>query len=217
MRIGFLHTAEIHVPTFDRLLDAEAPGAARDHRVEPDWLARGRRDGLTPALSGTVADALLGFAAADAVVCTCSTLGPIADSVSAPHVFRVDRPMMDAAVLNGPDILVALCLESTVAPTLALLGDAAERAGLAVRPEPLLCAGAWAHFEAGDARAFARAIADAVEARVAAGGRPGCVVLAQASMAVAEPLLEPHGLPVLSSPRLAVRHAVGLAARSPAA
>jgi hypothetical protein len=39
----------------------------------------------------------------------------------------------------------------------------------------------------------------------------GCVVLAQASMAAAEPLLADLGLPLYSSPRLAVEAVLGAA------
>jgi hypothetical protein len=69
--------------------------------------------------------------------------------------------------------------------------------------------GAWTHFEAGDMTRYANVIADAVRPVVEAG-KPDCVVLAQASMAPAEPLLKELGLPVLSSPRLGVLKALKL-------
>lgn len=210
MRIAFLHTADVHVAIFDRLLDAMAPGAGRTHRVEPRWLARTREEGLTPDLHRLVSAALLDDADADCVVCTCSTLGPVADALPG-RVLRVDRPMMEAAVALGPEILVCLCLESTLRPTLDLLEDAARRAARGIRPRPLLCAAAWPCFEAGDGVAFAREIADRVEAEVAGSLRPDCIVLAQASMAVAEARLEGLGIPVLSSPRLAVARAIACA------
>jgi len=71
-----------------------------------------------------------------------------------------------------------------------------------------MCEGAWAAFEAGDMDRYAAAIAASVRA-VAAG--LDCVVLGQASMRVAEPLLADLGLPVLASPDLAVDHAIGMA------
>lgn len=36
--ISFLHTGDVHVATFDRLMDELAPGMARRHRVEQGWL-----------------------------------------------------------------------------------------------------------------------------------------------------------------------------------
>jgi hypothetical protein len=90
-----------------------------------------------------------------------------------------------------------------------LLADVAARAGITVDAQVVMCEAAWPHFEAGDMPAYARAIADAVRPVVAAG-KPDCIVLAQASMAPAEPLLQPLNLPVLSSPRLGVLKALKL-------
>ena len=57
--------------------------------------------------------------------------------------------------------------------------------------------------------AYARTIADTIRAELR-NGKPNCIVLAQGSMAVAEPLLSDVGLPVLSSPRLGVLRALQL-------
>lgn len=215
MKIGFLHTADIHIAGFDALLDREAPGAERVHRVEPDWLAEARREGLTPALQDRVTAAIEGFDGADAVLCTCSTLGPFVDRVETgiPAV-RIDRPMLERAVECGPRILVAYCLESTRAPTLVLLNACARAAGRAVEAQPVLCETAWPHFEAGDQAGFARAIAWSVFAAIEEAGTPDGVVLAQASMRAAEELLATRlgpAVPVLSSPRAAVARTVRLA------
>jgi hypothetical protein len=71
-----------------------------------------------------------------------------------------------------------------------------------------MCEGVWASFEAGDMAGYADAIAASV--RSAAAGHD-CVILGQASMRVAEPDLRDLGIPVLSSPALAVDHTIGVA------
>jgi hypothetical protein len=122
---------------------------------------------------------------------------------------RIDRAMADRAVRTGPRVLVVAAVESTLAPTMALILSAATNAGVAVQPRTLLVEEAWPHFEAGDNARYIETLARAI--RAAAGGAD-VVVLAQASMAPAAALLADLGIDVLSSPALGARHAVALAA-----
>ena len=214
MRIALLHTAEVHVASFDRQIERLRPGTATHHIVRSDLLARARASGLQAVQEETMA-VLDGLGDADAVICTCSTLGPVADSAGA-QVVRIDRPMMEQAVHHGPNVLVAICLESTRAPTLALLQDCAAAAGQQADPRLVLCSAAWPAFEAGDTETFGARIAEAIAAQIALNGRPDSIVLGQASMRVAEDRLAHHGVPVLASPRWAVQNAIALAGRQAA-
>ncbi|WP_296422590.1 hypothetical protein [Yoonia sp.] len=207
MHIAFLHTADAHVATFDALLAAQAAAIRVTHRVRPDLLDRARADGLDTVRDETLRE-LTALSGADAVVCTCSTLGPIADAAAtdAPHVLRIDRPLMQAGCANGPNIAVAICLASTRNATLALLHDCATQP---ITPQIIMCADAWPWFEAGNMAGFAASIADTINAALIKDTT--CVILAQASMAVAAPLLQHTGLPVLSSPALATERAISVA------
>jgi len=202
MRIALLHTAQVHVATFNALFAEKAPDAQLWHVVREDLLAQAQVGGLG-VMAAPFADAMSEMDAADAILCTCSTLGPLVDQLDDPKAIRVDRPVMQAAAEIGPKPLLALCLDSTRAASLALLQEAG-----AADPTVHMCEGAWAAFEAGDMDRYAAAIAASVRA-VAADH--DCVVLGQASMRVAEPLLADLGLPVLASPDLAVDHAIGMA------
>lgn len=64
------------------------------------------------------------------MICTCSTLGPIAEQLGDPRVIRVDEPMMAAAAQHD-DVLLAVCLRSTIEASSMLL----ERAFAARRRE----------------------------------------------------------------------------------
>ena len=212
--ISFLHTGQAHVATFDRLLDELAPGMARRHRVEQGWLDEARDKGMSAELAATISSAMAGLATGGVGVCTCSSIGAAAEAAyraDAP-VIRIDRVLMEAALEHGPRPLVAMCLESTRAPTMDLLADVAGRAGVDAGAQVVMCEGAWPHFEAGNMSAYADAIAAAV-VPAALAGKPSCIVLAQASMAPAEPLLAQLGVPVLSSPRLGVQTALSLLQR----
>ena len=209
--IGFLHTAQVHVATFGALVDEVAPGEGHVHRVDAPLLDDARAGEPVAGRVRAHVEALVA-AGASVVVCTCSTLGPVAEKVGglgAP-VVRVDRPLAEAAVRDGGRVAVVVALASTLGPTTELLTGAARRAGTTVALDPVVCAGAWAAFEAGDLDAYHGGVADVARDAV---GRRGAdvVVLAQASMAPAAGLLADLPVPVLTSPRSAVARAVELA------
>ena len=54
--ISFLHTGDVHVATFDRLMDELAPGMARRHRVEQGWLDEARDKGMSDRLRRVKSD-----------------------------------------------------------------------------------------------------------------------------------------------------------------
>ncbi|WP_210115113.1 hypothetical protein [Roseovarius aestuariivivens] len=205
MTLILLHTAEVHRATFDALRDRIAPGTGLRHVVRPGWLARAQKD--DPTLEADLAGAI--GRATGPVICTCTTLGPMAEMLGA---IRVDWPMMQAAAaLQGP-VMLAFCLESAAAPSVALLDRALEAAGTPQKVLPLPLVPYWPLFEAGELDAFAAVIAGEIRQAVAAHPETAGVILAQVSMAGAAPLLADLGVPVLSSPELALR--AGLAAQA---
>ncbi|MCB5909211.1 aspartate/glutamate racemase family protein [Streptomyces pinistramenti] len=212
--LALLHTSPAHVPVFDALRDEEAPGLPLRHLVRAELLDRARSQG-PDAVAQDVAQALADAAAtgARAVLCTCSTLGPVAEGAGPDGVpvLRVDRPMAAAAVAAGPRITVLATVESTLGPTAELIAEEAGRAGSATEVRTVLVAGAWERFAAGDDEGYLAAVAAAAQQVRDADA----VVLAQASMAPAAALVTAAGgrsFPVLSSPRPGLRAAAALAA-----
>jgi Asp/Glu/hydantoin racemase len=208
--LALLHTSPVHVPVFDALRDAAHPGLELRHHVDAGLLERARRDG-PEAVTASVAAALTRAVAegARAVLCTCSTIGGVAEAAAAEvgvPVLRVDRPMAAAAVAAGPRVLVLAALESTLEPTAALIKEEARRADRPVEVRTRLVEGAWSRFEAGDGEGYLRRIAEAADSVTGAD----VIVLAQASMAPARESTHVR-VPVLASP------APGLAAGAAAA
>ncbi len=217
-RLAFVHTAALHVTGFQAQLDALAPGTPVEHHVDESLLAEARRVGLQDtALRERVQQAMHAAAASGAavVVCTCSTVGGLAEATPTQGRFiaqRIDRAMADQAVQRGPAVLVLAALDSTLAPTAALIEDSARRLGRPVQIRTQLIAGAWARFEAGDLPGYHATIAAAIAAAPCAlPPGPGVRVLAQASMAGALALLDPAEAPPLSSPGLGVLAALAAA------
>lgn len=210
MLIRLFHTAQVHVATFDAVFAALDPDVRLEHHVVPVYLDLARAEGLE-AVRPEVTQTLREMARADAALCTCSTLGPIADALSLPNVLRIDRPLMEAALNHGPDLVVALCLESTREATLGLLRDCAARRNKVIQPRLVTCGEAWPLFERGDMDGYALSIANAIRADVAKSANTDAIILAQASMRVAEPALADLGVPVLSAPEIAARACLRIA------
>ncbi|MCX4850727.1 aspartate/glutamate racemase family protein [Streptomyces sp. NBC_00893] len=196
MTLALLHTSPVHAPVFDTLRDARHPGLALRHLVHEDLLARARESG--PEAVADDVRALLAGAVADgarAVLCTCSTIGAVAEAESATlgvPVLRVDRPMAAAAVARERLVVLA-SITGTLAPTLALLAE--EAGGRAVDVRAVVVDGAWARFEAGDRDGYLDLVAAAADAVTDCD----VIVLAQASMADAVTRTVTR-IPVLSSP-----------------
>ena len=199
MHLTCLHTAHVHCATFDGLRDRIAPETPLTHIVRKDWLARAQT-GIDDALREEITETIQGIDTP--VICTCTTLGEIAEAAGA---IRIDRPMMHRAAENTGDILLVFCLASTEAPSHTLLQQELDAADSPHTIAPLLLDRLWPLFEQGRPHAFARGIA--AEIRTALSQRPGirAVVLAQASMAGAASLLSDLPIPVLSSPVLALK------------
>ncbi|MFD0022990.1 aspartate/glutamate racemase family protein [Streptomyces sp. NPDC058382] len=200
MTLALLHTSSVHVPVFDALRDADHPALVLRHLVHEELLDRAGASG-PESVTGDV-EALLAAAVAEgatAVLCTCSTIGGVAESAGAAlgvPVLRVDRPMA-AAAARARRVTVIAALTATIEPTLALLAEEADRAGrhpAAVRT--VLVDGAWERFEAGDRDGYLDLVAAAADAVTDAD----VIVLAQASMADAVTRTATR-VPVLSSPR----------------
>ncbi|MFD4975656.1 aspartate/glutamate racemase family protein [Streptomyces sp. NPDC058424] len=199
--LALLHTSPVHVPVFDALRDETHPGLRLRHFVDEELLRRARREG--PAAVTDAVGAVLGRAVAEgarAVLCTCSTLGGVAEEAGtaqlAVPVLRVDRPMAAAAVAAGPRVVLLAAVASTLAPTTALIEQEARRAGRTVTVRPVLVDAAWSRFEAGDNEGYVREVATVADRVTDADA----IVLAQASMAPAQHLTTTP-VPVLSSPR----------------
>lgn len=203
--VGLLHTAPVHVATFNELVGELAPGWTAEHLVDESLLERARLDGLA-TVSDAVGRALLDLAArnVELIVCTCSTIGGLAEASAGTvdvRVVRVDRPMAELAVATGGRVAIVAALESTIGPTTELVSGISAGRGVHIEIATHVVAEAWERFEAGDLDGYARVIAAVLPSLAASAD---VVVLAQASMAGAVGIAGEVGIPVLASPRTAI-------------
>jgi hypothetical protein len=199
--IACLHTAAGNIAVFDA---AKPEGATLTHTLREDLLKDAEAAGrLTEEIAERTARALEALAApgVDAVLLTCSTVGPGAARARAPiPVLRVDAALAEEATRGGGQVVVLCAVETTVEPTRAIFAEAAARHGATL--EVRLVPGAWAAFRAGDPARYHAIVAEAADAAFAEGAAQ--VALAQASMTGAVALAK--GRKPLASPP------VGLAA-----
>ena len=117
MKIAFLHTAQVHIETFEALVDAIAPETVRTHHVAPELLASAQTDGLL-SITAQTSEILEQLSITDAVLCTYSNLGPLADSFAQthPNIVRIDSPMMEAAIETGAKLWLLFALKVHLTP-----------------------------------------------------------------------------------------------------
>ena len=209
--IGFLHTSPVHVERFEGLVAELAPDVEVISVVDEVLLDRARSHGLDDLiLIGGLADRLAQLAEVDVVVCTCSTIGGLAEEIGVAAdvpVVRVDRAMAEEAVAIGGRVAVVAAVGSTVGPTVELLETVATAGRHDVTIDVIEVADAWNRFEAGDVAGYESSVAETVRSCAADAD---VVVLAQASMAsvVDRDDIAVLDTPVLTSPRAAVAAAV---------
>jgi len=201
---------------FDRALrEAGLSGVDLRHWVRADLLAAAAQaGGLTPAVTRETADALSALSdGADAVLLTCSTLGPAVEEVAAgAPVLRTDAALAVEAVRDGGRVVVLCAAETTMEPTRHLFEQVARATTATI--DVRLIPGAWDAFTRGDHSRYLAMIAQAADVAMTDGATR--VALAQASMAGAVALCAAPDR-VLASPAAGLRAAVRAAAsRGPA-
>ena len=208
-QLALIHTVTALVPVFAELTQRLLPGWETFNLVDESLLRNTIRSGvLEPVTSRRLAGHVWSAvdAGAEAVMVTCSSLGPAVDAtvpLCPVRLFRVDEAMADAALATGRRIGVLATLTTTLEPTRDLIARRARQQHKDIALSHAVCAGAFEHLQKGERDRHDEAI-------VAELGRMApvvdVVVLAQASMARVIDALPPGavGVPVLSSPRLAV-------------
>jgi Asp/Glu/hydantoin racemase len=208
-QLALIHTVPGLIATFDPLVRQHLPDWTPFNIADESLLRNSIREG---SLSRLTMRRLAGYvfsavdAGADAILVTCSSVGPAVDAAKpmcpVPLV-RVDEGMAERAVALGDRIGVLATLSTTLDPTSDLVARTAAASGRAPAVTARLCDGAFEALVAGRQDEHDRIVGAELRALAA---EVDVVVLAQASMA--RILGGPHGegiaVPVLSSPELGV-------------
>jgi Asp/Glu/hydantoin racemase len=210
--LALIHTSPTLTPLFTSLCAKYMPETTIFHMVDESLIADTIREGRLRRVTMRRLLAMIESAetaGADAVMVTCSSIGPgvsLAQRLFDMPVIRVDEAMAEAAVRMGRRIGVMATLHTTLEPTIALLREKAAEAGIEIEIVDWLCDGAFEAVLAGDTAMHDRILSDALRNEMQG---VDVVILAQASMARVVKAM-PDGtlsVPVLSSPELAVKSA----------
>ena len=209
-RVAFIHTVAGLVPLFKKLTSELLPEVRPFDIVDETLLSCVRREGR---VTTDVAARVMGYVAlaedegADAVMVTCSSIGPAVDaarSFAARPVMRVDEAMVDSALDAGTVVGALATLESTLDPTGRLIERKAMERGQDVVLRASVVEGAFSALSSGDVSRHDSLVRQGI---LDLARNVDVIVLAQASMARVLESIEPQELSisVLSSPELAVR------------
>ncbi|MGO8759205.1 MAG: aspartate/glutamate racemase family protein [Terracidiphilus sp.] len=216
--LALIHTSPTLATGFTKLCHRHLPEAEVFHMVDESLIQDTVRAGsLRKVTIRRLIEQIVSAeeAGADAVLVTCSSIGPgvtTAQQLFEIPVIRIDEAMAEAAVRQAQKIGVLATLRTTLDPTTALLREKAAKAGRKVELVECLCEDAFPAVLAGDTATHDRLLSKALVEDLKG---VDLIVLAQASMARVLTTLAAGTVhaPVISSPELAVmsvRKALGL-------
>jgi glutamate racemase len=214
-RVVFLHTVLGVVSQFSVLASELLPPDVESWHVLDEILAKVvvAQGQVSPFIYRRVADHVRAAEEAGAMMVqfTCSSIAPCAGIAAAQAgipVLRVEEPMIDQALALGSRIVVLATAPTALKPTVDLVLMKARDAGKPVEVEAVVCGDAYAGLVSGDLERHDRIIREKL---AEIGPRADVILLAQASMArIVEEAPLASQTPILTSPRLAVRHLASL-------
>tara|TARA_R110001583_G_scaffold22377_3_gene83955 strand:+ start:142 stop:813 length:672 start_codon:yes stop_codon:yes gene_type:complete len=205
-KITFIHTAPVLVDVFSALIEKYQLNISAQHHLHSELLKKAIANGMSDELASQITDVCLSHSQdSDFVVCTCSSLGEVAENITLANgrkVIRIDRAMADLAVNSGNNILVLAALESTLTPTASVLTSSQKTKNIHNKIDYQVVEDCWSFFLAGQADKYHQAIADVIELKQ---DDYDCIVLAQASMSEASVLVKNNRALILSSPEIGIQ------------
>jgi len=206
--ISFIHTGEVHIQKFGPLVAELDPTLRVNHVVDESLLIHAQKFGSDSWLETHLKAHLQVLSlTSKVIVVTCSSVGAIAEnlgSLNGCKIQRIDKAMADYAIKNGKEILVMAALESTLAPTKALLEQSMKALGGRATLTFCHVENAWEYFLSGNMKQYYDQISKAI---ISSANKCDLIVLAQASMSEVENIVN-VSIPVISSPKLGVKRAI---------
>ena len=216
-KLALIHTATVNATTITQLCKEAMPDVEVFNIVDESLLKNTiAAQKLTPTTYRRLATYLESAeaAGADAILVTCSSIGPAVDAgrqqVNIP-VLRIDQAMADEAVRMGQRIGVIATHSTTHEPTSALDKASAAAQGKTIELISHLCTGAFEAMMNGDTTTHDHLITTGLQTLM---DQVDVIVLAQATMARVVDTLPATAkrVPILSSPTLGVAAAKELMA-----
>ncbi|MCC6629708.1 MAG: hypothetical protein IT340_20200 [Chloroflexi bacterium] len=208
-RIGVIHATPAAMDPVRAAFAAELPQATALHFLDEGLLDGIARDGgVTPALIRRLATVVgqADSAGVQIILTTCSAYSPVMDTMRAicsVPIITIDEVLFEETARAADHLGVIAASETSLRTTLQGLQAEAARQGRAPRYTTAAVPEAFAALGRGDVATAAQVIAAAARRQIAEGA--GAIMLAQASLSRTLPVIGDLGVPVLTSPSLAVQ------------
>lgn len=199
--ITFLHTAQVNVQRFEKLVRKYDSGIEIRHVVNEDLLRYALANGTADLSAFSQTANKIKGKDHGLIVCTCSSYGEACDQVG--EIERIDRPVVEYLVKKYERIGLGFTVKSTEAISRQLIEESARNIDKTVEVIPIDCTTCWTHLEKGDPEQYAKSIADIIR-----NEHNACqaIFLAQASMENAKNYLTDFDKEVMGSPEYGVIH-----------
>lgn len=211
-KVIIIHTSNVSVEHLNGLFLELAPNVIVKNIIDDSLLAEVLENGgVTKAVIkrictyAVLAEEVIG---ADLIFNQCSSVGEAADIatklVNVPLI-KVDEKMAEEACKIGNKIGVIATLQTTLGPTVRLIHKTANNFKKEIQITEKLCEGAFDLLRSGDIKAHNEMVIEAIKKL---SKEVDVIVCAQGSMVTLLDKLGETTVPVLTSPRLGVAHAV---------
>ena len=193
--IAFLHTSEIHIDRFEKLVRKYDRTIPVKHFVNEKLLETALSKGKTDVKSFRNEIELIKKEKPSLIICTCSTYGEECDNDSI--IYRIDKPIVEYIVQNFKRIGLVYTAESTKKVSKNLLLKVSSELNKQIEISNCDCSQYWPYFERKDIEGYEKGIAKKIELLES---KVDVIFLAQASMVGAKKYLKQIKKEVLSSP-----------------
>ncbi len=175
--IAFLHTSEIHINNFEKLVRKHDKNVIIKHYVNENLLKTALADGQTDSVSFKNEIERIKQEKPRLLICTCSTYGEESDKDKTIH--RIDRPIAEYLVQHYNKIALAFTANSTRKISENLLKKTAKKLHKNIEIVRCDCSKSWPYFEQGALEKYEQSIAKNIK-QIA--DKVDVIFLAQASM-----------------------------------
>lgn len=199
--IAFLHTSNIHIDRFEKLVRQFDTVVKTRHFVNKDLLKFALETSALDKNGFTSMVSKIALEQPQTIICTCSTYGELCNNFK--NVYRIDRPIVEYLVDNYSKIIVAFTAVSTKSVSCALINEVAQSKNKSI--ETIICDSieSWQHFENNNLDQYELSIANQVKSKATEGE---VVFLAQASMEGAKKHLNSLDIPTFTSPAFGIKY-----------
>lgn len=197
--IAFLHTSDIHIDKFEKLVRKIDKHIVVKHFVNDRLLSSALENGVTDSVNFSKEVSKIFEFQPKLIVCTCSTYGEECDRND--KIQRIDYPIAAYLVSNFKKIGLAYTANSTKEASENLLLTIAEKNNKKITIRSCDCSSAWKYYESNDFENYEKSIAYDI---LPFENEVDVIFLAQASMEGCKQYLLDFSKSIYSSPEFGV-------------